>query len=1555
MEKNYIFLLIFFSASLFAQNDTSITFSEVMFSPQSGNNEFIEIYNLSETESFDLNNYQIKYHTSNVDVITDGGSGTILQPNSFAVILEGDYDINSGIYIGLIPQNALILKISDNAFGSNGMANGSSRVIQLINPSNDTIDVYTYSANNSTAISDEKLIMNKDNSQENWGNSLAANGTPGLRNSVSPITYDLIIASVSISPETPLERDDIFISAVIKNSGINPADFYSVDIFNDLNFDSVDTENEKIFSQNFSAISPGDSSIITTNIFSASQGNYQLIVKIDFEEDEDLSNNIFIYNFSVLPPGNNYNDVIINEIMYAPSSGEPEWIELFNRSESEIIIKNWKIFDNSASTNLSDNTFINPQEFLIISRDSSITDYYEISSKIITSNIPSLNNSGDAVLLKDSLGVLIDSISYLPSWGGTNGYSLERISADSESNNPENWKASQSLYKATPGKINSVTPKNYDLTIASFTSSKNYAIKDEEISVQIIIKNSGINSAENFSMNIYNDINNDSLSSQAELIKTINYNILLPDDSIIVNEKILITSNGKNYFIASVSFQSDEDLTNNHTFFNINSVEINEVRNDITINEFMYAPDTGQPEWIEVYNKSDKIINIKNYKVSDNSDTVIINDKNLLINPSEFLIISRDSSINNFFTISSKIIYGNFPTLNNGGDKIILIDSLNRVIDSLEYFSTWGGSSGKSLERINYNFSSTDSLNWLSSKSKSGATPGDINSVTQKDFDIEIADIIFSPEFPVYDDNISVSINIKNPGKNIANFSIDFFEDINNDSIPDNLLESSSNHSLNSLESVEVRLNYTISNLQSPKYFYASLVFNQDQDKTNNYFYKIISPGYPASTILINEIMYNPSGGEPEWIELYNTSGDSINLKEWSLNDVITTPFYSYISQDIFIPARSFFVIAADSTITNYHRIIPAKILAVNLPNLNNDEDGIVLKDNRQLIIDSVFYSKDWNGIRGYSLERVSLTSPSIVKSNWSNSTDILQSTPGRINSITSKQYDLSVADINFNPEFPVPGENIFISAVVKNNGSLNAENFSIQFFTGKTPGFSQLQLLNEVNINLLPAGDSIIVNSGVSISNLLDKTLTAVKIIFNSDEDSLNNYAERFIEPGFARNSILINEIMFNPLDEETEWVEIINNSDDTLNLRDWSVSDILSTPAKNFITNSDLFLAPDELFIIAADTSKLNYKSEVKSKAAEVNFGTLGNTQDGIIIYDFRNAVIDSFFYRSSWRSVKGYSLERVSTSAETNDSTNWVTSLSENRATPGKENSIINIPSFTRNSVIINEILYEPDIDNSEFIEFYNASDKEINIGGWRIEDEKGNFNKIIDINFTIKSGDFFTLFSDSLGVKKYNLESNHLKSVINKNDLGLINSERLILLKDIKGNIIDSVKYFSRWHNRNFTVTKNRSLERINPFLNGNDPGNWSTSTDQSGATPGRVNSIYTSNELKEKNISASPNPFSPDDDGFEDFSIINYSLTQAVSQIRIKIYDSRGRLLRTLANNIASGSKGSIIFDGRDDRGEALRMGIYIVFLEALNETSGVIENLKTVVVVARKL
>lgn len=1556
-KKLYIILSLLLIQKIFSQADTSIIFSEIMFYPASGNNEFVELYNTSTTQSVDLLNWKIKYYTSTNDVIIDAGFGTILPPQSFAIIFENDYDIVNGIYSGLVPANALILKISDGSFGSSGMANTTSRPLWLINSFNDTVDYYFYSADNLQTFSDEKILMNRDSSQTNWSNSLYSNGTPGFTNSVTPLNYDLQISSMIFNPPQPILGEDVTIMTTVRNKGILTAATFLVEIFNDVNFDSTGQVNEIIYLQSFANLSSGDSLVVSTTLTNLSIGSYQIIAKVTFNEDENPQNNQLIKSLIVYPPGNVFNDLVINEIMYAPLSGQPEWVELLNKSANPVNLKKWKFSDATSSVTIINQDFIlQPDSFIVLTADSSIINYFPVASQIIKISMPALNNTGDAVVIKDSMNVLIDSVSYLPSWGGnSDGKSLERISKDNPGNDPQNWKTSQSIFGATPGKINSVTPKDYDLTLTEFKSINNYGIVGEQISFSSKIKNIGLNNSAQFDLLLYHDVNLDSIPQANELLTQQSFITLNVADSL---ETVLSTENfdeGENNFILKIQTSIDDDTTNNIAFNKIVGVVVNEVRNDIVINEIMFAPTSPEPEWIEIYNRSNKTINLKGYRIADAADTVNVILSSLLLNPSEFLVIAKDSTINSFYNVQSGVYVSSFPTLNNTDDKLILLDSLNRVIDSLRYFSSWGGTNGKSLERVNVNLSSTDSLNWKTSVSRYKATPGTFNSVTKKDYDLLASDIVFTPKFPLNGDNVGVAAVIKNIGNLPASFSLRLFEDTNLDSLPDILVETSSQFQLANDDSVVINFSYLIQNLISKKAFFIIADFQNDQDTSNNYFYKNIEPGFPPQTIVVNEIMFAPFGGEPEWIELYNNSSEQINLNGWKISDVITTPAVAEIKSDLIIAPEGYVVLSKDTTIFNYHRFIPSQVLKLNLPSLNNDIDGVILKDNRGMTIDSVYYSNQWGGTNGYSLERISAVASSNQSSNWQSSKDIEQSTPGRINSVTPKEFDLLVSEIIFTPRFPVLNDNVSVSAKIKDSGLNSTSTFEVKFFIDTDSNNVVDQLLSSVSGTNLSSGDSTIVTSSVQIQNLQRKTLLAASVYFVSDSDTLNNYLEKFIEPGFASEIIKINEVMYNTSSDRPEWIELVNVSSDSVNLKDWSISDLLTSPTKAIITSQDVYVLPNEYFVISRDTSFQRFFPDVQCKIFYANFGTLGNTSDGVVLYDFRNGIIDSLFYLSSWGSKTNVSLERINLNESTNDSTNWTLSLSQKGSTPGEANSIFNLPSYQRNSVVINEIMFDPDIDNSEYIEFYNISNDSVNIGGWTISDENGNSYKLFSSSFSLPPKAYFLLIADSIMLDKFNLSNYDFKNIIGTSSLGLVNTGELILLRDVKGNVIDSVFYSSKWHNRNFVTTKNKSIERINPDLGSNDPLNWSTCVNSVGGTPGYVNSIFAENKNIQSNISVSPNPFSPDNDGFEDFTIINYNLSQSVSQIKLKIFDSRGRLVRTVYSNQPSGSNGSVIFDGLDDDGNALRIGIYIILLEALNDNSGTVETLKTTVVVARKL
>ncbi|MBL1213474.1 MAG: hypothetical protein HND52_08955 [Ignavibacteriae bacterium] len=1542
-----------FTSSLFAQPDSLLTLTEVMFNTASGtNSEFVEIFNLSDAEPIDLQNFKIQYQTSNADLIIPTDEGTILQPNQYAIIFEGDYDITTGIYNGLVPDEALVLKIDNNAFGSSGMANTSDRTVRILNAADDTLDVYTYSSNNSSGISDEKISLSKDNAPANWSNSIIANGTPGFRNSVAPRLFDLSVGGINIFPLNPIAGDTIIISAKIFNVGVSDASNFSVSIFNDADNDSIGQQNELLSEQNFSGLLSGDSLTMYYDWESVSAGVKNIIASINYPEDEINTNNIGFKSFTVFTEPAEVNDIVVNEIMYAPSSGEPEWIELYNRSETEWNLQSWRVADNSSDVEIGDSIIIAPGEFIVIADNISITNFYSIPSQIIVLNLPALNNSGDVIKLSDGSGKPIDSLEYLPSWGGsTEGRSLERISVDGSSIDENNWQTSTSIDKATPGSINSVSPKNKDLAITKFSSSNDFGIVNETMPLFAEVKNIGLEAAANFELNLYFDANADSVIQQGELITTFNGSNLAGGDSIVFNYDLANYSAGLNYLIAEIIFAGDEFTGNNLNYFSFNAVTINEVPGDLVINEIMYAPQNPEPEWIEILNISNKIIDLKNYQIADYNDTAKVLPVSVLLNPNEYFIVAKDSSIfEKYGTIENSYITS-FPALNNSDDNVVILDSLNRVIDSVNYFSNWGGESEKSLEKIESSALSNDENNWASSKNPLGATPGGINSVTQKDFDLLAAEILFDPKFPLSGDTLSVSVKIINIGKQQAVFDLTLYEDINLDSAANTFRESSLNLTLNSSDSIIYNFNYSIENLQSERGFAVVAEFNNDQDTTNNYVYQKIAPGFPPSSIVINEIMYRPENSEPEWIEIFNRSENAININGWKISDVITTPVEEIIiEEDFILDPQMYLVISKSGTITNFHRVIPSQIIELNFANLNNDADGVVIRDSRGLTIDSVFYDANFGGIAGYSVERKDSELQSNSIFNWGASTDIEQSTPGRINSLTPKNYDLSIAAINFSPRFPLEGDDVFISAKIKNNGSEAATNFTLEFFTAVNGSFTLLS--QSLNLNAA-GGDSVFITSANSFK-LNDTTLTAVKIKFDLDEDTLNNYAEREVVPGFAQNIVLINEIMYDPLEGEPEWVELINTTNDQLNINNWFVSDLLSSPTKNIIAFGDSLIDAGEIFIVTSN--KRFFENLNGVKVFEVNFGTLSNTEDGFIVYDFRDAIIDSLNYKSNWGGGKGISLERISLEAETNEQSNWTTSLSETGSTPGAANSILSITPSANMDIVINEIMFEPDTDNSEFIELFNRSSEFIELGGFTITDEAGNSYPLSNSSFILPPNEFYLLAADSSILFNYsNLNDFANKFIVDESSLGLINTGEMIMLKDLFGNTIDSVYYSDDWHNQNINITKNKSLERLNPNISSNDAANWSTSVSAGGASPGVQNSIYTESISTAAKLSVSPNPFSPDNDGFEDFTVINYNLTQPVAQMRVKVYDSKGRLRRTLLNNQPSGASGTIIFDGLDDDGNPLRIGIYILFIEALNSSSGVIDQMKEVVVVARKL
>jgi hypothetical protein len=286
------------------------------------------------------------------------------------------------------------------------------------------------------------------------------------------------------------------------------------------------------------------------------------------------------------------------------------------------------------------------------------------------------------------------------------------------------------------------------------------------------------------------------------------------------------------------------------------------------------------------------------------------------------------------------------------------------------------------------------------------------------------------------------------------------------------------------------------------------------------------------------------------------------------------------------------------------------------------------------------------------------------------------------------------------------------------------------------------------------------------------------------------------------------------------------------------------------------------------------------------------------------------------------------------------------------------------FLPHALVINEIMYAPFTDQAEWVELYNPTSSSVDLKNWTLSDMRTasgsqNVFSVTRNRLVVPAGGYAVVSSDS---SIYSLfpslrtpPSNVIVTVLNRSSLSLNNDGDDVIIKDFAGTIIDSLRYSPSWNNPDLSDTRGISLERINPNLSSTDRRNWSSSVERVGGTPGKQNSIFTTALPAQVALSISPNPFSPDGDGLEDFAVISYELKVQVAQIRIKVYDSVGRLVRTLANNEPSGPRGQIIWDGLDDDKRKLRMGIYVIFLEAIDSAGGTVESAKAAAVVAGRL
>jgi hypothetical protein len=616
-------------------------------------------------------------------------------------------------------------------------------------------------------------LDNPSNVKFRWrviGNGTGTSGTIRFDDINISALYntDVSVSRICFVPLFPVIGDSVIVQATIKNSGLQLIQNIIVEFYEDKNHDSLPQPNEIFLStSNQELLQPSDTVIIQAVLTQSSFGKEWIFINSILAGDQNPVNNIKKQILSVgIPPYS----VVVNEIMFAPNSPEPEWIELYNNYSDTVDLNEWDISNRYSSTKhiiTNQNIPLPPGDYCILTKDINLFTaiHPDISATIIQiSSLPTyfLNNTGDAVVLFDNRGAIMDSVYYYPSWSDSAGNSLERIESKFNSNDSTNWGTSKDSLGSTPGFQNYLTPLEYNLSIAN-------AYPVDSTTIRVVVQNAGHQTAQNFSVSLYFDSNNDSLVNSSELIDSREISSpLIFKDSLIIDFKWNNPPSGERMLISVIDYDPDIRLSDNTIFFEIKN---RFQKNTIVINEIMYQPKTGDTEYIELFNPGNDSIDICDWRITDFRDTIfsakyVISNSSFVIGSEEYLLVAFDLSIYNRFSYLRDsnykiIIKDGCLSLNNDGDNIILTDLTGEIIDSVHYFPSWHNPDiedveGRSLERISPNLSSNDRRNWNTCANSLGGSPAIQNSlyttIVPDNSSISFTPNPFSPDGDGYED-----------------------------------------------------------------------------------------------------------------------------------------------------------------------------------------------------------------------------------------------------------------------------------------------------------------------------------------------------------------------------------------------------------------------------------------------------------------------------------------------------------------------------------------------------------------------------------------------------------------------------------------------------------------------------------------------------------------------------------------------------------------------------------------------------------------------------------
>lgn len=458
-----------------------------------------------------------------------------------------------------------------------------------------------------------------------------------------------------------------------------------------------------------------------------------------------------------------FGTVVFSEIMAKPSTGNPEYVELYNCSDKTISLKNWQFYYGDKPYNIPDGA-IKPHGYFILTKNTVTSSFPNTIDIAGISSFPDLANTGKLLKLSDNKDNLVHWFEYSEKMYQDDekktkgGWSLECIDFDNTSNTASNWKGSVSE-GGTPGLVNSVKAENQDKELPEVVSS----IKEINDTLKITF-------SKPINLQSLSDKKSYHFNNEKYEISYVDFNY--PQGTEVKLKLNQMPPKGE---LIQLNFQGLYDLSGFH-LPETQTIPVGSGQEadslDVVFNELMPNPQTDSNEYIELYNRSQKAIDLSFLSVASRKNTDGTLNKAYplasvptLFHPGKYLLITKSrDKVCNFYQCKQEsyvIELAVMPVITNTSGCVVLINNQsNTIVDEFFYNEKMHNENvknkkGVSLERIDINGKTDNTANWTSSSSDSGfGTPGYENS--QKNATNSAKDKINITAPDLYTDNYNI-------------------------------------------------------------------------------------------------------------------------------------------------------------------------------------------------------------------------------------------------------------------------------------------------------------------------------------------------------------------------------------------------------------------------------------------------------------------------------------------------------------------------------------------------------------------------------------------------------------------------------------------------------------------------------------------------------------------------------------------------------------------------------------------------------------------------------